>query len=161
MPGDRFWPTIVLEFGYAEPYDDLKDDVRLLLEGSRGKISKVIITKIEPLGEGETEVQRGFVEMWHLSEGRVKKDGGRKVIFHNYLTPGVTFTNPQLENPFPPPRSHASQKLEITLRDILQSEFANLRDEGWEENHIIALPFDHLRSWIKKATRRHLIQQGV
>jgi len=46
-------------------------------------ISKAIIIKIEPLRKGETEVQKGFVEMWHLSEGRAKKDGGRKVIFHN------------------------------------------------------------------------------
>jgi len=61
----------------------LKDDVKLLLEGSKGMISKAIIIKIEQLRKGETEVQKGFVEMWHLSEGRAKKDGGRKVIFHN------------------------------------------------------------------------------
>ena len=71
----------MFEIGYAEPYDDLKDDVKLLLEGSEGMISKAIIIKIEQLQEGETEVQRGFVEMWHLSEGRAKKDGGRKVTF--------------------------------------------------------------------------------
>ena len=96
MPGDRYWPTIVFEVGYAEPYDDLKDDVKLLLEGSEGRISKVIIIKIEPLREGETEVQRGFVEMWYLSEGRAKKDGGRKVIFHNYPISSFTFTNFQI-----------------------------------------------------------------
>jgi len=59
-------------------------------------ISKVIIIKIEQLQEGETEVQRGFVEMWHLSEGRAEKDGGRKVIFHNYPISGFTFTNSQI-----------------------------------------------------------------
>ena len=85
----------MFEIGYAEPYDDLKDDVKLLLEGSRGKISKAIIIKIEPLREGETEVQRGFVEMWHLSAGRAKKDGGRKVILYNYPISGFTFTNPR------------------------------------------------------------------
>jgi len=49
----------------------------------------------------------------------------------------------------------------MTLHDILQSEFSNLRNAGWEQNHIIALPFDPLRRSIKKATRRHLFQKGV
>ena len=86
----------MFEIGYAEPYDDLKDDVKLLLEGSGEMISKAIIIKIEPLREGETEVQRGFVEMWHLSEGRAKKDGSREVIFYNYSISGFTFTNCQI-----------------------------------------------------------------
>ena len=86
----------MFEIGYAEPYDDLKDDVKLLLEGSGEMISKAIIIKIEPLWEGETEVQRGFVEMWHLSQGRAKKDGGREVIFYNYPISGFTFTNRQI-----------------------------------------------------------------
>jgi len=64
-------------------------------------ISKAIIIKIEPLQEGETEVQRGFVEMWHLSHGRATRDGGRKVIFYNYPISGFTFTNSQIQNLFP------------------------------------------------------------
>ena len=79
-----------------EPYDDLKDDVKVLLEGSGGRISKAIIIKIEPLREGETEVQRGFVEMWHLSNGKAIKNGGRKVSFYNYSISGFTFTNFQI-----------------------------------------------------------------
>jgi len=93
VPGDRSWPTIVFEVGYAEPVEDLKDDVKLLLEGSGGKISKAIIIKVEPLREGETEIQNGFVEMWHLKNGRAMKDGGRKVIFYHYPISGFTFTN--------------------------------------------------------------------
>ena len=54
VPGGRFWPPIAFEFGYAEPYEDLGDDVKLLLEGSGREISKAIIIKIEPLWEGET-----------------------------------------------------------------------------------------------------------
>jgi len=96
LPGERIWPTIVFEVGYAELYDDLKDDVRLLLEGSGGEISKAIIIKIEPLREGDREVQRALVEMRHLSEGRAKKEGGRKVIFYNYPISDFTFTNPQI-----------------------------------------------------------------
>jgi len=49
----------------------------------------------------------------------------------------------------------------MTLHDILESEFANLRNKGWEKNHIIALHFDPLRRSIKKAIRRHLFQEGV
>ena len=86
----------MFEIGYAEPYGKLKDDVKLLLEGSEGMISKAIIIKIEPLREGETEVQRGFVEMWHLSEGRAEKDGGRKVIFCNYPLSGLLLLTPRL-----------------------------------------------------------------
>ena len=79
-----------------EPYDDLKDGVKLLLEGSGGEISKAIIIKIEPLREGDREVQRAFVEMWHLSEGRAKKECGRKVIFYNYPISDFTLTNPHI-----------------------------------------------------------------
>ena len=134
---------------------------KLLLEVSEGRISKAIIIKIEPLRKQETEVQKPFVEMWHLSKGRAKKDGSRKVIFHNYPISSFTFTNLQIVNLFPPSRRHASQKLEISFRHILRSEFANMRNEDWEENNIVALHFDPLRSWIKKATRRDLIQQAV
>jgi len=64
-----------------------------LLEGSGGKISKAIIVKVEPLREGETEIQSGFVEMYHLKDGSVKKEGGRKEIFYHYPISGFTFTN--------------------------------------------------------------------
>ena len=67
-----------------EPTDDLQDDVKLLLEGSRGKISKAIIIKIEPMRKGETAVQTGWVEMWNWSDGKARKVGGRKVSFYNY-----------------------------------------------------------------------------
>jgi len=79
VPGDRFWPTVAFEFGYSEPYEDLKNDVKLLLEGSEGSISKVIIIKLQPLGDDDTEIKKGFVEMWHFLDGTSKKVGGRKV----------------------------------------------------------------------------------
>lgn len=73
----------------------------------------------------------------------------------------LLFTNPQIQNLFPPPRTHASQKLEITLRDILRNQFAQLSNKDWEQNHSISLPFDPLRDLINMATRRHLFQEGV
>ena len=96
FPWGRAWPTIVFEFGYTEPYNHLKDDVKLLLEGGGGKISKAIIIKIEPLREGQTEVQSGFVEMWHLKNSKATRDGSRKVIFYHYPISGFTFANSQI-----------------------------------------------------------------
>ncbi|RPA89360.1 hypothetical protein L873DRAFT_1822958 [Choiromyces venosus 120613-1] len=82
VPCGRLWPTVVFEFGYMEPYEDLKADVKLLLEGSEGQIGKAIIIKLQPLQDGEIQIQKGY-------------DDGRK-------------------NLFPPPGSHATQKLEVT-----------------------------------------------
>ena len=57
--------------------------------------------------------------------------------------------------------SHASQKLDFTLYDILRSKFANLSGKGWRRHKEVSLPFDHLRSWIAEATWCHLVQEGV
>ncbi|KAG0126966.1 hypothetical protein HOY82DRAFT_89612 [Tuber indicum] len=142
VPGDRFWPTIVFEFGYEEPYEHMKDDVKLLLEGSEGAISKVIVIKLQSLEDNDTEIKGGFVEMWHFSDGNAKKVGGRKKLFPSLM-------------------SHGTQKLELPLGDILRSEFRNLANEGWERENTIDLYLDLLRAAINKATTRHLIAQGV
>ncbi|CUS13833.1 unnamed protein product [Tuber aestivum] len=142
VPRRRLWPTLVFEFGYAEPYEDLKADVKLLLEGSAGKISKAIIIKLDPLHDGETEIQRGFVEIWHLVDGQATKHGCKKSLF-------------------PPPRSHEVQKLELPLGDILRSQLDDLANEGWGRDDTIALYFDPLREYIEEATWRHLVQKGV
>ncbi|KAG0125736.1 hypothetical protein HOY82DRAFT_616163 [Tuber indicum] len=60
VPGQCFWPSIVFEFGYAEPYDDVKEDVKLLLEG---------------------KIRNGFVEVWHLRDEVAKKDGPKETLF--------------------------------------------------------------------------------
>lgn len=79
VPARQFRPSIIFEVGYAERYKDLKEDVKILLEGSRGEITTVIVIKIEPLAEGETEIQEGFVEVWHLVNGKAAREGERKV----------------------------------------------------------------------------------
>ena len=79
LPGDQFRPSIIFEIGYAERYEDLKEDMKILHEGSQGKITTVIIIKLEPFAEGEIEIQKGFVEVWHLIDGKAKKEGERKV----------------------------------------------------------------------------------
>ena len=80
VPGNRLQPTVVFEFGYTERYEDLKDNVKLLLEGTQGEIIKAIIIKIKPLRPGETTIQEGFVEVWSFVNGRAKKDGGEVTI---------------------------------------------------------------------------------
>ena len=92
IPGERLWPTVTFEFGYTHRYEQLKERVKLLLEGAEGMISKVIVVKVEPLVAGETEIQAGFVEMWCLVKGKAKKDRGRKVIFFN-IASRVYFAN--------------------------------------------------------------------
>lgn len=85
FPGDRLWPTIVFEFGYAESYDNLQADVRLLLEGSEGKISRAIIIKLEPLKAGETEIQDGLVEVWQYKDGLAQIKGRKRVTLMTIL----------------------------------------------------------------------------
>ena len=51
------WPTIALEVGYSESYEDLVGDARLLIEGTGGRISLVFLIKMDPLGPGETRLQ--------------------------------------------------------------------------------------------------------
>lgn len=63
------------------PYDHLKEDVKLLLEGMEGKISKVVVIKLYLLNKRETEIQVGFVEMWCLIAGHARIEGGKRVIF--------------------------------------------------------------------------------
>ena len=81
VPGNRLRPTVVFEFGYAERYEDLKNDVKLLLEGTQGGIIRAIIIKIEPLRPGETTIQEGFVEVWGFANDKAKKAGRRQVLY--------------------------------------------------------------------------------
>ncbi|CUS10607.1 unnamed protein product [Tuber aestivum] len=142
VPGECSWPTVAFEFGYAEPYNQLKEDAKLLLEGSEGQIAKVIVIKLEPLQEEETEIQKGFVEVWQLRDGVARKEGQKK-------------------NLFPLPRSHEAQSIMLSLGDILGDSFERLANQGWSEADTLVLRFDALRKSINKATRRHLIQEGL
>lgn len=77
----RKWPTIALEVGYSEPYDELLEDADLLLEGSEGRIGIVIVVKLQPLGSGDTAIGSGFVELHKFNESTQKRIrlGGRRV----------------------------------------------------------------------------------
>jgi len=122
----------VFEFGYNEPYDELKDDVKLLLEGSCGKITKAILVKLDPLYDGETQIQKGFLETWHLSDGKAKRDDGRKVtstVQPSYLR-FYFFLILNMKTLFPTPKSHANQQSNLPLRNLFRNRFDNLTNEG-------------------------------
>ncbi|KAE8377015.1 hypothetical protein BDV26DRAFT_264496 [Aspergillus bertholletiae] len=63
VPGDGTWPSIALEVGYSETYDELIADADILLEGSQGKIHVVIPVKLGTLQPNDTHLQTGFVEL--------------------------------------------------------------------------------------------------
>ncbi|KAN0070268.1 hypothetical protein V8E54_011849 [Elaphomyces granulatus] len=84
FPGSpsRLWPTICMEVGYSESYQELLTDADLLLEGSAGEIRRVILIKIEPLSRNASQIL-GFVEVWKYDEstGRKKIVDERRVLF--------------------------------------------------------------------------------
>ena len=80
LPAGRRWPTIVVEVGYTEKYEDLKD-ASMLLEGSCGRIECVLVIKLFPLARDARKIERGFVEVWTYDKSLNKKTklGTRKV----------------------------------------------------------------------------------
>jgi hypothetical protein len=82
---DRKWPTIALEVGYTESYEDLVQNALLLLKGSKGKIGLVILVKLQPLEEGETAFESGFVEVWGYDcDSRKCIKFGKQVSYYVY-----------------------------------------------------------------------------
>ena len=62
--------------GYIGPYEDLKADVKLLLEGSSGKIMKAILINLRPLVDGQHKINYEKLRVWKLVAGKAMKDGG-------------------------------------------------------------------------------------
>lgn len=54
LPVRKRWPTIALEVGYSETYRDIKRDMQLLIEGSRGDTGCVILIKIKHLSRNRS-----------------------------------------------------------------------------------------------------------
>ena len=85
-PGVSKRPSIVFEMGYTQPYTGLKEDAKLILEGTQGNITRAILIKLQPLRYGETQIRKGFVEVWHFDNGRAKRQGRRKVTIVPHLS---------------------------------------------------------------------------
>lgn len=72
-------PSIALEVGYSETMQDLQNDARVLLEGSKGKIKLVILVKIEPpLQPDDTTLHSGSLQLWRYDD-KTKKAFDAKV----------------------------------------------------------------------------------
>jgi hypothetical protein len=62
-----------LEVGYSESHYELLEDTDLLITGFRGSIGLVIVVKLEHLKKGETEIQKGFAEVYRYDPEKNKK----------------------------------------------------------------------------------------
>jgi hypothetical protein len=121
----RHWPTMVVECGYGEAYDDLLRGTRLLLEGSEGRIGRVILVHLDNIGDSGT-IESGFVEVWayNLELRRAKGSGGHFV--------GLSLAAPVLlltlvKKIYPPPQSRLSQALRFTAGQLLRNKFVDER----------------------------------
>ncbi|QKX60531.1 uncharacterized protein TRUGW13939_07676 [Talaromyces rugulosus] len=101
----RVMPTIALEVGYSESYDDLINDATLLLEGSRGRVGIVILIKLAPLTALQQSVQSGFVEM-HTYD----KDTRKRVKFGSRM------------RLFPPTVKHNRQNITLQWKAVLREQ---------------------------------------
>lgn len=156
--GDRIWPTVVLECGYAESYDDLRQDATLLLEGSEGGIGKVIIVQLDAIGYSGT-VEKGFLEVLeHNNElRRAKRRGGRFVRLPLAVPLSIlTF----VQNIFPPPQSRRRQAIRFTAGEVLSDRFEDEKTSDILTPDHILPPFglDSLRQLVDRGVKRQAAQ---
>jgi len=135
LPRGRKWPTLAIEVGYSESYEKLLEDATLLLEGSEGKIGLVILVKLAPLKENETTLQFGFVEVHSFN-----KETGKRENYKGRM--GL----------YPPPATHARQKLVLTWEQLLRNKI----HEKTSEADPPPLRLDDLRKAMAEDVERHL-----
>ncbi|PCG92059.1 Hypothetical protein PENO1_090560 [Penicillium occitanis (nom. inval.)] len=84
---------------------DIKRDMQLLIEGSRGDIGCVILVNIKQLSATDQSIQEGFVEVWRFDQAtkKAKQHQERKVLY------------PVLDN-------HSTQKIELSRAVILREQ---------------------------------------
>lgn len=110
----RKWPTLVLELGYGESYDELVTGTDILLEGSRGRIGFAIVVWIRCLTASDDEIQEGYVELHKYNKDTGKRDriGERQVISPSppplFVTNTFSATIPSPTKPF-----YAMHQLEL------------------------------------------------
>ncbi|CRG88304.1 hypothetical protein PISL3812_05333 [Talaromyces islandicus] len=101
----RAMPTIALEVGYSESYEDLINDATLLLEGSQGRIGLVILVKVTPLTAALESIQSGFVET-HIYDQVTQK----RAKFRSRM------------RLYPPTTKHTEQKITLPWQTILREK---------------------------------------
>ncbi|CRG92523.1 hypothetical protein PISL3812_09584 [Talaromyces islandicus] len=109
-PMGRPLPTIALEVGYSETYQDLVADATLLLEGSNGSIGLVILVKLQPPPPAnQYDILQGFVEL-HIYDQEAK----RRIQYQSRMTL------------YPPPKDREQQRISLSWQTLLR-EF---KDDG-------------------------------
>lgn len=88
MSDNGIWPTIALEIGYTETYDEYLADADFLLEGSEGMICVVVMVKVKPVSPEDIQCRSGFVKVheYNLVSGAAKKKDTKRhgvIIMHN------------------------------------------------------------------------------
>ncbi|EEH07277.1 conserved hypothetical protein [Histoplasma capsulatum G186AR] len=135
------YPTIAMEIAYTETYEDLKENARLLLEGTAGEISVAILVKIVPLRSDESHIQSAFVQLYEYSstQNRAIPRGGRKTLF-------------------PVPNNHARQRIEFSWEDVLKSQLPQIQPVSATPPPLL---LDDLREIIDAYTERHIRLRDV
>ena len=117
----RLWPTIAVECGYTESYASLKEDAKLLLEGSEGRIGKVVLVKLDEIGPGG-DIGSGFVEVWEYERGTMtaRRRGGR-FVSHILLLPLSLLIF--AKKVYPASQSRQTQDIRFTASELLRNKF--------------------------------------
>ena len=112
---------MVVECGYAESYDKLKQDVATLLEGSEGRIGKAILVKLESITATGT-MENGFVEVWGYDYGLgvARRRGGRFVRFSMAAPLSLLRF---VQKIYPAPLSRHTQAVRFTAGELLRDRY--------------------------------------
>ena len=153
----RRWPTVALECGYSELYEDLRQDATLLLVGSEGRIGRVILVKLDRIGESGA-VENGFVEVWQYDSesGAATKRGDRYVRLSLVVRLSLlTFA----KKIFPPPQSRQTQALRFTAGEVLRGMFDEATADLESRDQILPhLGLEMLREIVTANAERHVAQ---
>ncbi|KLJ09356.1 hypothetical protein EMPG_15219 [Blastomyces silverae] len=130
------YPTITMEVAYTETYENLKEDARLLLEGTAGEISIAILVKIVPLKPDESRVRSACVQLYEYDslQNKAIPRGGRETLF-------------------PVPQNHASQKIEFSWGGILKTQLSQMQPASAKPPPLL---LDDLRETINAYTDTHV-----
>ncbi|OJJ70635.1 hypothetical protein ASPBRDRAFT_197336 [Aspergillus brasiliensis CBS 101740] len=143
VPDDRILPSVALEVGYRESYNQLKADADLLLEGCQGNIRAVIIVKLSVLGLEDTKCESGFVEVheYDAASGAGKMRGRREILY-------------------PIPEDHAQQCITLQWEDIVRDNMDMLLLRPAPPSPP-PLMLDDLRKCVDVGVKRHDIAREI
>lgn len=151
----RLWPTIVVECGYIGTYASLQEDTKLLLEGSEGRIGKVIVVKLEEIGPNGG-IDAGFVEVWEYNrESQKAKRRGGHFVGHPLPLPLSLLTF--VMKLYPAPLSRQTQAVRFTAAELLRNRYEAEKTADMQPDDILPpLYLEPLRKLVAANCERHL-----